>query len=974
MRLKFNKSPMSPIKAFIKQLCLGMAFAFFMSGLLCSCPLPRRDAALVQHPLEQPGWPQDHSDIAPDPDTRFGRLDNGLRFVIKENHTPRDRVSMHLLVQAGSLYEEHEEQGMAHFIEHMLFNGSAHFDPGEMVRFFQRIGMQFGPDANAHTGFAQTVFDIVLPMGDEKSLSEGLLVLRDYADGALLLPEEVIREKKVILAEMRSRDSVRFRTFKAALQFELPGLLISHRLPIGEAEMIARMDHRMLRQFYQTWYRPERMILVVVGDLKADGIIPLIRERFGDFKARGPSPSPPAIGAMKHQGVEAFYHHEEESGMTRVAIETVAQQPEPSDSTAYRHREMMMQLAGTIIQHRLDAVTQRPNTVLTAARTDSGYYLRQIKYTQIEADCKPEAWRRALGEIEQILRKALVFGFTSAELQRAKNDFKAQLLKSVQEERTQDSNALAREILSDLEDQRIFQSPRQQWQMLVPYLEAITPAQTHQALLQAWNCGHRLVLVTGNAALSSGTMTPVEQIKKAFSASCHVAVHPDEEKKTANFPYLPQPVSSGTIVQRRHLKDLGIEQVTFSNGFSLNLKPTRFKENQVMAALSMGSGESSEPIDLPGLSKMTQAVINESGFGALDRIELEAVLSGRLADIEFDVQEDMLLVKGEADSSELPLLFQLLYTFIKDPGYSQNAHRLVLKRLEQEYESMPHSVDGMMQLKVQRFLAGGDNRFGAPEFAQLQQRTNQQIKDWLEGQMHLKTMELAIVGDFDSERVVELAARYFGSLESFPGKVVPAMAGRQRGPEFPRGKTLKLSVASDIPKALVVVAFPTEDFWDIRRTRRLNMVAELFSERLRESIREKLGAAYSPFAFNHSYRAYKGYGMIQIHVLVAPRQTDPIVEEIRRIASELTVEKAAPDEFRRVLDPTLTYIKDLRQKNDYWLNNVLTGVGRHPQQLEWSRTIEKDYASITSEEVAALARRYLVWDNAAVIVLTPRIK
>ena len=145
-----------------------MVLAVFMCGLLCSCPSQFREASPASQPSAYSGWPQENSDIAPDPDSRFGRLDNGLRFIIKENHTPRDRVSMHLLVQAGSLYEKSEEQGIAHFIEHMLFNGSAHFAPGEMVKFFQRIGMQFGPDANAHTGFDQTVFDIVLPTGDEK--------------------------------------------------------------------------------------------------------------------------------------------------------------------------------------------------------------------------------------------------------------------------------------------------------------------------------------------------------------------------------------------------------------------------------------------------------------------------------------------------------------------------------------------------------------------------------------------------------------------------------------------------------------------------------------------------------------------------------------------------------------------------------------------------------------------------------------
>jgi zinc protease len=956
---------------FWQLLLLWMGFVFFICGALCSCPLPSRDAALVQQPSESPDWPQGHSDIAPDPDARFGRLNNGLRFVIKENHTPRDRVSMHLLVQAGSLYEKSNQQGIAHFIEHMLFNGSAHFPPGEMVKFFQRIGMQFGPDANAHTGFDRTVFDIILPMGDEKSLSEGLLVLRDYADGALLMPEEVIREKRVILSEMRSRDSAGFRTFKAALQFELPGLLIGHRFPIGEADVIAKMDDRMLRQFYNTWYRPDRMILVVVGDLKPERIIPLIHERFGDFKARGVMPSPPAIGSMKHQGIKTFYHHEKESGMTQVAIETVSQQPEPSDSVAGRRREMMMQLAEAVIQHRLDMITQEANTALTEADADSGYFLRQIKYARIEADCRPGAWRQALGEIEQVLRKALEFGFSPVELQRAKKDFKARMIKSVQEERTMDSNAQARDILSHLGDRRVFQSPRQRWQMLEPYLEAATPSQIHQVFLQAWDSDHRLISATGNADLSSAEMTPSEQIKEAYAESSLVAVRRDEEKITADFPYLEQPVFSGTIVQQRHIEDLGVEQITFGNGIRLFLKPTRFKENEVLASLSLGFGAASEPMELPGLSRMTQAVISESGFGAMDRVELEAALSGRLADMEFKVREDMFHVTVKSDSSELPLLFQLLYHFIKDPGYDQKAHRLVLRRSEQEYESMRYSVDGMMELKGQRFLAGGDNRLGTPEFDQFRRRTNQEIKSWLEGQMDPRTMELSIVGDFDPGKTAELAARYIGSLEKSSGKAASALTRRRQGPEFPRGRSLNLSVISDIPKALVLVAFPTEDFWDIRRTRRLNVLADLFSERLRESIRERLGVAYSPYAFNHSFRAYKGYGMLQVRVLTAPRQTRAVVEEIRRIANSLMGDRIDPDEFRRVLDPTLTYIKDLRQTNAYWLENVLAGAGRYPQQLEWGRTIDKDYASVTMKEVALLARRYLVWENAAVIIVAP---
>lgn len=955
----------------LRKITFRSAILLVVTTMVLSCNLPVRDLTPAGQVTRERDWPQDGSDLAPDQDTFFGRLDNGVRYIIKANHTPRDRVSMHLLVKVGSLDERADEQGLAHFLEHMVFNGSVHFAPGELVKYFQRIGMQFGPDANAHTGFRQTVFDVVLPRGDAQSLSKGLLVLRDYADGALLLPAEVAREKKVILAEMRSRDSARFRTYKAVLRFELPGLLIGQRFPIGEAAQIEKMDHLMLRNFYETWYRPERMILVVVGDLSPDTAKGLIFERFQDLKARLPLRTPPSIGTMKHKGINTFYHHEEESGTTRVAIETIVQQARPLDSKEGQKQELVRQLADAMIQNRLDAMVQNPRSALTDADIGSGYYLRQIKYAQIEAECRPDAWLKALSEIEQALRKALKYGFTQLEMARVKNDFKAELLKAVQEESTRDSNYLVREILDDLNDWQVFQSPRQRADLFLPFLETVTLEQIHQALLDNWEPDQRLILVTGDADLRQGPVAPEEQIKSAYLQAKKAEVPPPAEKKLPEFPYLPEPVQGGQIVSHRRIQDMDIDQLEFSNGFHLNLKPTRFKDNQVVATLCFGSGEASEPADLPGLAKMTQAVVNASGFGTLNRTELESALSGRLAQAALEIREDMMSINGEAATDELPLLFQLLRTYVLDPGFRENARLLALSRFRQEYASLPHSVEGMMALKGKKFLAGGDQRFGAPPWEELQQRTLNQMKSWFESQMRLKTMELDIVGDFDVESAVALAARYFGSLQIRERKEKQTAGELRPGPVFPRGQRLALSVDTTISKALVLVAFPTEDFWNIQRTRRLTVMAGLFSERLREHIREKLGAAYSPYAFNHSYRAYKGYGMTQIHVLVDPRQADAITREIMYIAKDLAAEKSDADEFRRVLDPTLTHIKDLRQDNLYWLNSVLTGVSRYPQQLDWSRTIEKDYAAINADEIKTLANRYLVPNNAAVVILSP---
>jgi zinc protease len=191
------------------------------------------------------------------------------------------------------------------------------------------------------------------------------------------------------------------------------------------------------------------------------------------------------------------------------------------------------------------------------------------------------------------------------------------------------------------------------------------------------------------------------------------------------------------------------------------------------------------------------------------------------------------------------------------------------------------------------------------------------------------------------------------------------------GPKFPQGEALSLTVQTQTPKALVVVAYPTEDFWDIQRTRRLSIMAELYSERLRQQIREKLGAAYSPYAYNRCFRAYKGFGMTQIHIQADPEQAQSIIDEVRLISKQLGAKEADPDEFRRILDPTLTYIKDLRQKNEYWLNSVMTGAARHPEQLDWARTFESDYAAIKVEEISMLARKYLIDDHAATILLSP---
>ncbi|MBW1812923.1 MAG: insulinase family protein [Deltaproteobacteria bacterium] len=384
-------------------------------------------------------WPHEKNDLTPDPDVLYGRLKNGFRYVLMQNKVPKDRVSMHLNVQAGSIHESDDQKGIAHLLEHMLFKGTTHFAPGELIKYFQNIGMQFGPDANAYTGFYETVYDVLLPNGDSESLKKGLLILQDYAEGALLLPQEIDNERKVVLSEKRYRDSASYRTYVSALNFELPNTRIAKRFPIGSETVIRNADRKLLKDFYDTWYQPEKMILVIVGDFDQKQIIPIIEKKFSHLVSRAPPEKDPDMGQFDHKGVQAFYHFENEEGNTTVSIEVLRKIKSESDSKKMRIKRMKKSLADRMVKHRLNMMLRETDTPFTSASISSGVYLKEVKYAEISAQCSPNNWAETMMLIEQTLRKALVYGFMDEEFERVKKDYLSSLDNAVNKAATRNS-------------------------------------------------------------------------------------------------------------------------------------------------------------------------------------------------------------------------------------------------------------------------------------------------------------------------------------------------------------------------------------------------------------------------------------------------------------------------------------------------------------------------------------------------------
>jgi len=915
-----------------------------------------------------PAWPHTASDLQPDPKIIVGQLANGFRYVLMPNQEPRDRVSLHLNVQVGSISESDDQRGLAHFLEHLMFNGSTNFPPGELVKYFQRIGMQFGPDANAHTGFQETVYDVLLPDGKPESLENGLLVLSDYAQGALLLPSEVARESKVILSEMRARDSSSYRILDARFQFEFEGTRVAKRLPIGLQEVIQAATSESLKHFYNTWYRPETMILVMVGDISEAMVVPLIENHFSPLTSRAPTQPEPEMGQLMHAGLKSFYHHEKEAGKTTVSIATLRQRTPSADTSALQRTLIIQDVADQIIQNRLDRLVAQGSSPCTAATIGSGRYLRRFDYTELMAECSPENWASNLAFLEQTLRQALLFGFTPQELARVKKDYLADLEVAVSKAATRDSQALARQLIWHLNNDRVLQSPAQRQQLLKPVIAALTPQDVHAALKQAWAGDHRLVLVTGNALIDEAGVRPEEAILTVYKKSGHIKILPPKAPENAEFPYLPEPTESGEIVANITHADFGITQIRFANGVYLNFKQTDFKVNEVQAALSFGTGRMSQPLAQPGLAELSEAVVNASGLGSLNKEALSQALAGSSTEVTFRVAEDRFVFKGHTVSNHLERLFQLLSAHLLDPAFRPEAFTLSTKRLQQQYEAYSGSVEGNLRIQGLRFLAGGDRRFGYPQPSEWERLTLDQVQAWISSAIANAPLELSVVGDCDRDAVVALAARYFGTLKSRPTWSKKTLLPT---PAFPASQARRIEVTTKIPKGLVLLAYLTDDFWDIHRTRRLAVLTDVLSDRLRIGIREELGASYSPFAFNRPSRVYAGYGLFQTYIQVDPEAAAVVIQAVKEIVADLVAQGISNEELRRAVDPILTGLKDLRRSNAYWLNSVLASASRHPQQIEWSRTILDDYAAVTAAELFVLAKKYLHNDQAAVITIVP---
>ncbi len=948
-------------------------FSFLLSCLLsvslllpgCTGRQPADEAAAPPPVVDciTSGWPQDQSDLKPDPALVFGTLENGLRYVIMVNHEPENRVGMYLDIQSGSLQETDEQRGLAHYLEHMVFNGTTHYPPGTLVDYFQSIGMGFGADTNAHTSYDETVYKLLLPGGDEKNLDEGLLVLADYARGALLLEKEVDKERGIILAEKRARDSARSRVSKAGVKSSFAGTRIAERDPIGTEATLNNADSTLLRQYYDTWYRPDNMILVVVGDTDTGLAEKIIRKHFSGIQAAGATPACPDFGRVAEAGTDTLYVYEPDLGYTGVTINSVWNVDPVPDTMAGEVRQLKEYLGAKILENRLQHLVNMEGSPMTGANVYAGKMVKRVGYVGIDARTSSGSWKETLQLLDTTLRQALEYGFTDAELERVKKEVITMLSKQVQMADSRTSTKIVDEIIRDLNKNEVYMSPEQELSLYKPVLEKMTLSDVNEAFRGLWH-QRRLLNVVGTVDLRDAAPSPESAILQTWQDAENLEVGPWVQEDDIAFPYLPVPLQTTAVENHVAYSKIGVDRYVFANGLILNLKQTDFAPNEINVAVVFGNGRLSEPV--PGIGMLAERVVSESGLGGLTREQLTAALASYSSRVRFSVGADSFLLSGKGLSAESELLFQLLYAHLEDPAFRSGAYQRSMEKLVQMYSQMERSVEGMMQLRGERFLAGGNRRYGFVPLASMQKITLEQVENWLGPALKNDGLEVSVVGDFDRETVLQLAGRYFGGQRKTAMK---ALSGRKIS--FPSGKELTLQIHSASDKALLTVAWPTDDFWDISRTRRLSVVASVLDDRLRKQIREELGATYSPVVYNNSSRVDPGYGVLRSRMIVDPSRADMLTQKLIEVGAGLAAEGVSGEELERALEPVLTSIRDMVRTNRYWLGSVLTGSSRHPQQLKWPLSFQKDFAAITVQDINDLSARYLQPQKAAKVIIEP---
>lgn len=914
-------------------------------------------------PLKQEGrWAQDYTARKADPAVVFGTLPNGLRYAIMRNTTPSDGIAMRLRIGSGSIAESDDQQGLAHFLEHMAFRGSKNVADGEVVHMLERQGLRFGPDTNAFTAQDQTVYMFNFPKADQTALDTGFSLFREIGERLTLAPAAVEAEKGVVLSEERVRDVPPYRMAKANLGTALAGTRAVQRWPIGTVETIKAATPDRLRAYYAANYRPDNATLIVVGNIDPAKVEAQIKARFSDWKPAGKAVQVDFGSPTPNAKASEFAAPGAPDVLTLSWVRPVDRRAE----TEAVDREQIVQLVGmTVLNNRIAERAAKPGSPFVGGQALMiPDLMNSASLTQIGIAAAPDKWNEALAAIAEEQRQVLAGPISPEELQRAATQVLTQYQAAAQGAATRKSEDLANGLLKTVDEDQLFTSPEQDLALAKAVLGSLTMEDVTQGLRSAF-AGTGPILFRSTQTSAVGVPTLEARLTESYAKP--LAQRAADVAVTWPYADFGAPGKVTSVVAD---KDFGATVVTFANGSRLRVKPTTFEKDKVYIDVALGNGRAGATPELVHALWAAELMpLGGTGKLTLTDIQRWAQGGGKVVNAQVQAGSRSFNLVATTRPNDFVSQMQLLAGYARDPGFRPELGDKITAIGPMASGQIEANAGAVFEREAQRLFGGGDTRFDdVPTTADIAATTPQDLPKLMRTEL-AGPADVTIVGDIDVPTAI---AAMQSTFATGPALVRPAAPAIKLAMPNGRAEPYIVTHAGRGDQAIYGAIWALPDYYaNPKQSYVADVTAAIIEARMVDTVREKLGITYSPRASSVSSIQLPGMGYFKVSLETLPANFAAFASLLDAQLAELAMKPVSTDELKRAAQPLLEAQAKSRETNQWWIANLPT-LWREPRSRAAFMSEAEGIRSVTASDVQRFAATVLVGHKPTVVIAKPK--
>ncbi len=923
--------------------------------------------ALAQHATTLPAV--DGAPLPTHDGFTVGTLDNGLTYMIKEHTTPPGWVAVRLLVTSGSLNEDEDQRGLAHFFEHLAFNGSEHFPPGSLIPTFEDMGVEFGRNLNASTGFDRTLYLVNLPKNDDATLETGLTWASDVAFRISLTPNEIDKERGVITEEWRTGRGAGERIREKMWGSMMPGAKLPARWPIGIIDVINAADSERLQRYYDRWYRPNKMTLMIVGDVNAEAILPTIEKLFNVPTRDGGTNAPDRSAEITpYADQKSIVVTDPEFVGCDVDLVYLSEGL-PGVTTVETFREQQVNtIASFIFTRRLDNMIQEGGMPFRQASADISPVFRQFTYSSVSASGEPNDWAPSLEIISQEVNRIHQFGAVDSELERAKNAILAGVRQFAAREDTFPSQALAGYAIGVVNNGDTLMSAAQTADVLEDIFPTITLADINASLQKYFDPSR--IAFTLTLPENDDVHAPTDEAFLAVAtAALAIPVQPYTEEAAVAALMTDAPKAGATVSETTD-DELQITTTMFANNVVMHYMHNDLYENTVSVTINIEGGEIEETEETRGLTAAAVAAWNQSATSTLTSPQINDLMSDKNTNVSVSGgsrDSVQLTISGLPDDLEFGL--QLAHLLLTDPIVEPSAHANWSNGLLEQINA--RRFDPSAQLRASLASARTDDiRYAMITEANVKANTIERTTAWMQHLIASNPIEVTVVGDVEFTDMKSLIAQYVGSLSN--KETVGSVAQPLRNLKVHQGpQHIKTTFVSKEPLSMGFICFRGADSADVKEKRLLEVAASILSTRLNREIREERGIVYSIGAVSVPSDVFPDVGLFYAASQCAPENAQQLVDVGMDEFAKFAQDGPSGDEVQTALAQITSNLSQAVQDPGYWVNG-LSHIGIRSNSMDELRDhLQFFEEEVTSQDIHDAFKKYFVEDRMITVQVLP---